>query len=99
MLPRCLSVILLIIAVPVARADSKPLNRPGMPLRPEAVEVRLIDGSRLFLTLTEEALSVATPYGKLQIKLADIQKVEFGIRVPPATARKIEAAVAVLESG
>jgi len=92
----------LLLAVTIAsplRADSKPLNRPGLPLRAEPVEVQLVDGSTLFLTLGEDALDVTTPYGKLRIKLAEIAKIEFGVRPPPEVQKRIETAIALLASG
>src|SRR5262245_40939359 len=77
---------------------AEPVNRPGLPLRPEPVEARLSDGSRLFVAVNEVQIIVTTPYGKLQIKLAEIQRIEFGIRVPADVARKIDTAVSLLES-
>ncbi len=96
---RLLSLFLVATVASAVRGDSKPLNRPGLPLRAESVEVYLIDGSRLFLTLGEDAIDVTTPYGKLRIKLADVTKIDFGIRPPPEVQKRIETAIALLASG
>ncbi len=85
---------LMLLAPGLAYADSRPVNRPGMPLRPEPTEVRLVDGSRLHLSLNEQQIEVATPYGKLIIKLSDVQRIEFGTRLQPEVAGKAAAAVA-----
>jgi hypothetical protein len=96
---RLVSFLLAITIATAARADSKPLNRPGLPLRPEPVEIQLIDGSKLFLTLGDDAIDVTTPYGKLRIRLAEITRIEFGMRPPSAVRSRIETAVALLASG
>lgn len=88
----------LVLAAGIVRADSRPVNRPGLPLRPEATEVRLIDGSRLHLTLNEQRIEVATAYGQLVIKLSDVQRIEFGTRLPAEVASKAAAAVALVKS-
>src|SRR5439155_23453798 len=94
----CIAAVALVLTTAVACADPVLVNRPGLPLRPEPVEARLIDGSKLFLALNERQIEIATPYGKLQIKLTEIQRIEFGTRVAPDVARKIDAAVSTLES-
>src|SRR5262249_25642804 len=99
MIYRTTPLFLVALLTTVARADSKPLNRPGLPLRPEPVEVRLVDGSKLFLTLGEESLDITTAYGKLRIKLTDVQKIEFGIRPSPEAVKRIDVAMALLTSG
>lgn len=86
------------LAPALVLADPTPLNRPGMPLRAESTEIRLVDGSRLFLTLQDEQIDVTTPYGKLAIKLADILRVEFGTRLSAEAAAKAATALALAES-
>src|SRR5262245_17604999 len=92
------SACLLLMTTVISWADPNPLNRPGAPIRTQATEVRLVDGSRLHLTLREEQVVVTTSYGKLTIKLADIQRIEFGTRLPAEAAAKAAGAVALLES-
>jgi hypothetical protein len=61
-----------------------------------SVEVRFTDGSVLKLRLRDEKLEVKTPYGKLAVPVADIQRIEFATRIPEDDTRKITAAVARL---
>ncbi len=61
-----------------------------------AVEVRFTDGSVLKVRLRDEKLEVKTPYGKLAVPVADIQRIEFATRIPEEDTRKITAAVAHL---
>src|SRR5262245_37344957 len=96
---RLSSLLVAMMIVSAARAESKPLNRPGLPLRAEPVEIHLVDGSKLFLSLGEESLDVTTPYGKLRIRLAEINRIEFGIHAPSDVLQRIDAAVALLASG
>jgi hypothetical protein len=65
---------------------------------PAAVEVRFVDGSTLKLAVLDERLELNTPYGKLQIPVADIRQIDFGRRIAEEDARRIEAAVALLGS-
>jgi len=91
--------VVLFLAIPaLALAEPPSVNRPGLPLRREPVEVRLVDGSRLFLTLNDAEIAVTTPYGPLKLKLAEIQRIEFGRRAPAAVAGKVDAAVAALRT-
>jgi hypothetical protein len=63
-----------------------------------AVEVRLTDDSTLKLTLREERIEVATRFGKLSIPVGDVNKIEFGLRIPEGVGKRIQAAVADLGS-
>jgi hypothetical protein len=99
MLRRLSSILLLALPAMTARADTKLVNRPGLPIRAEPVEVRLVDGSKMFLAVGEESLDITTRYGKLTVKLADVQRVEFGRRIPPDVLRRIDTAIALLASG
>ena len=94
-----LASVAILVAAATGRTDSVLRNRPGLPLQPEAVEIRLTDGSGLFLSLLEEQIDVTTPYGKLRIKLRSVMKIEFGIRIPAELGQKIDAAVASMDSG
>jgi hypothetical protein len=57
------------------------------------IEVRFTDGSILKLKLRDDKISFNTPYGRLQIPVADIQHLDFATRLPEETARRIEAAI------
>lgn len=90
--------VIAMLALSPGRIDGEPLKRPGLPLRDEGAEVRLIDGSRLHLTVREEQIEVTTPYGRLTIKLANIQQIEFGRHLSAEAAKKAAAALALIES-
>ena len=60
------------------------------------LEVRFTDNSVIKLTLKEERIAIVTKYGKLDIPVADIQRIEFALRIPDDMAKRIEAAVADL---
>ena len=52
-------------------------STPSSP-RPNLAEVRFGDGSIVRMTLLQENLEVQTKYGKLNIPLSDVRRVEFG---------------------
>lgn len=100
-----LSALTLTVALAVAQpepppkiegAKDKEVTRPA----PEAgaVEARFIDSSSLKLTLREQQLVIETPYGRLQVPVADVHRVEFATRVSDEDARKIGAAIENLSS-
>jgi hypothetical protein len=88
------------MAPPLRSDERKPSDpAPGKPAAPAgAVEVRFTDNSVLKLTLREESVTIATPYGKLTVPVGDVQKVEFATRLPDDVAKRIDAAVARLGS-
>jgi hypothetical protein len=77
--------------------DEKKVDKSGHELG--AVEVRFIDSSSLKLTLKDERIDLATPYGKLRIPVADIQRIEFASRIPEEMLNRIESAIGALGSG
>jgi hypothetical protein len=66
---------------------------------PTALEANFADGSNLKVTWREERIELVTPYGKLSIPVADICRIDFGVHVDEATAKRLDAAIAVLGSG
>jgi hypothetical protein len=66
--------------------------------RPNEVEVRLSEGSVLRMIVLQEALEVQTAFGKLTVPTKQIRKIDFGLRLPEDTVRKIEAAIKKLSS-
>lgn len=60
------------------------------------VEVRFTDNSVMKLTINEERIGFTTAYGKLYIPTTEIRRIEFGLRIPEETAKRIEAALADL---
>ena len=72
--------------------DSKPKIEPG------AVEARFADDSVLKLLLKDEKVEIVTPYGKLLVPVADIQRIEFATRLSEADQKRIPVLIAKLGS-
>jgi hypothetical protein len=66
---------------PAARSD------PGL------FEVRLADGRRIELRLLIRKVEVTTRYGKLSVPVADVRRIDVGLRYPRGVRRRIRAAV------
>lgn len=62
------------------------------------VEIRFLDDSKVKMTLRDERLELATPYGHLGIPIADIQRIDFATRTSEELLRRIDNAVANLGS-
>lgn len=94
----------LVLTLPLAIARSR--EQPDRPTAEKkegdkappagAMEVQFIDDSTMKLTLREERIELVTPYGKLLIPIADIERIEVAFRLPDEVAKRIEAAVADL---
>jgi len=80
-----------------ARADDPPAKKkPADP--PELAEVRVADGSAVRMALTQSAVEITTRYGKLEVPVGDIRKIEFGFRYPDGVLPRIEASARQLAS-
>ena len=75
-----------------------PAATAKLAIEPGAVEVAFTDGSNLKMLLREEKIALATPYGKLLIAVADIQRIEFATRVSEEDAKRIRTAITDLGS-
>ena len=89
-----------VFLLPSHHAASAP-DRPSPPVAKPAtsvdIEVRCMDESVLKLKMPPDAkLEFVTKYGVLQIPVADIRRIEFALRTPPAVAEKIATAVSKL---
>jgi hypothetical protein len=87
-LPVCRSrwlIPLVLFAVPVAAEEPPP--KPGV------VAVKFTDGSILKLALADSKVEVVTPYGRLSVPVADIQKIDFATRLTEDAAKRIEEAI------
>jgi hypothetical protein len=80
--------------LPVALAD-EPKKSPGEAF----IDVKLTDGSVLRLALLDDRIEFVTPHGKLSIPVAEVKKLEFGLRLTEEMEREIKAAAADLGSG
>ena len=63
---------------------------------PGQFEARFVDRSALKLIVRDEKVELVTPYGKLLIPLADITRIELGVRVPAELLKRIDALIAQL---
>jgi hypothetical protein len=80
----------LVAATALAQTEkSETRNAP----RPNEVEVRLNDTSTIRMIIVQELVEVETAFGKLSVPTKHIRRIEFGLRLPDETARKIEAAL------
>jgi LCCL domain len=61
-----------------------------------AVEIRLLDESNLKVVLCDEKIELLTRHGKLDIPVAEIIRIDFRLRIPEGTKKKIAVAVAEL---
>ena len=77
-----------------AEAPKKKDNTPPA----GAVEIRLVDDSVLKLMLRDERLELETSYGKLVVPVADIVRIDFGLRIPADDRKKIDLAIGKLGS-
>src|SRR5258708_4711433 len=66
--------------------------------RPDAnaIEVRFADDSLVKMILQQSTIEVATRFGKLSVPAQEMRRIELGMRIPAATSKRIEAAVAAL---
>jgi len=93
---RLLAAVVALGLVPALRAQEDP-KKPAKPGE-TVIEVKLIDDSVLKLTLLDGQVEFLTPHGKLTIPVAEIRKVELGMRIPDDVYAQIQAAVADLGS-
>src|SRR5262245_53624038 len=100
MLPRChwsLLGLILITAGSLAQ-DKNDKNVPAS--RPDAntVEIRFADDSTVKVVLQHTSVDVTTRYGKLSVPIAELRRIEFGLRIPEETAKRISADISNLGS-
>ncbi len=79
-------------ADPKSPAEAAPMTEKG----PPSLEVRFTDNSVMKLGIRDEHVEFTTQYGKLKIPVKDIERIEFGLRIPDEIKARIEAAVADL---
>jgi hypothetical protein len=65
---------------------------------PEPVEVRFTDNSTMKLTLRDENIEIITRYGRLQVPVADVRRIEFATRISDDVSRRVQMAIAELGS-
>lgn len=77
----------------VADAQDPSPTRKGTPEPPESAEVRMADGSVVRMLLTQSDVEITTRYGKLNVPVADIRRIEFGFRYPAGMEERIYTAI------
>jgi hypothetical protein len=75
-------------------------NKGGPSPLPDAraIEVRFADDSTVKMSLQTTSVDVATRYGKLTIPIAEIRRIDFGLRIPDETVKRIDAGISQLGS-
>jgi hypothetical protein len=66
--------------------------------RPNLAEVRFCDGSLVRVTILQDDLEVQTKYGKLNIPLRDIRRIDFGLHLPDGVGKQIDQSIKQLGS-
>ncbi|MFL5339386.1 MAG: LCCL domain-containing protein [Gemmataceae bacterium] len=90
---RCIP--LLLLAAPLA-AQEPPGPTPKKEPAATVLELRLVDNSTLKAVLLNDKIDIATKYGRLSVPAADVQRIDFGLRLSPELLKKIDAAIADL---
>src|SRR4051812_12259025 len=83
----------LLISLPTFGQGEKNQTGKRKAPRPNEVEVRLADGSRVRMTMREPNLTVETKYGHLTIPTPEITRIEFGVRADEGVGRRVQEAV------
>jgi hypothetical protein len=76
-----------------AEKDKAPAGPRPSPLD---VEVIFADGSLVKLTLLDSKVEIDTRYGKLQVPLSEVRRIELGIRYPEGALLRIQNAITQL---
>jgi hypothetical protein len=83
----------LLLATGILGADPK-MDTLG----PDDLELRFLDGSCLRNVAMADKVAVATKFGKLTIETKEIRRIEFGLQMSDEISRKIDNALARLQS-
>jgi hypothetical protein len=65
---------------------------------PAKVEMTFADGSVVHMRLFPAEIEIVTEFGKLSVPVNKIRRIDFGVRVPEAMAKKVDSAIAGLGS-
>jgi hypothetical protein len=82
----------LLLSVPVIHLLADEPAKPQPKSRP-TFEARFIDGSSLKLALRDEAIDIASPYGRLRVPVAEIRRMELATRTPAEIAERIAVCI------
>jgi hypothetical protein len=79
-------------SVVVANMGQAPHEKKA-PFKPNEVEARLADGSKIRMVILQETLPVITKYGTLNIPTQDVRRIEFGIRATEGIGKRVQEAI------
>jgi hypothetical protein len=90
----------LVLIVGGATVGQEKETKEAPAARPAAypVEVRFADDSSVKAALQDKAVEITTRYGKLTVPVDEIRSIDLGMRIPPETVKRIDAAIAKLGS-
>ena len=91
-------IIVAFLLLPISVLADPTAPRPDTSKGPNEMEVRLVDGSRIHMTILQESIEVVTKYGTLIVPTRDIRKIEFGVRPSEAIRKRITDAIGKLGS-
>jgi len=88
----------MLLAIPLTLPAAQ--NEAARPAANDANAVLALfhDGTKVRMVVLQENIEVVTRFGKLTVPTADVRRIEFGFRLPPETARKLDDAVKNLGS-
>ena len=89
---------LLVLMFPLLGQEAVQPKEPAKKNAPASVEAEFTDGSVMKLALRDENIELETSYGKLLIPVADVRRIEFGMRISDDVRKRIETAIGELGS-
>jgi hypothetical protein len=96
------TVVILVTSIAFGQENSKAGQEKDQPKKTTstagAVEVHFVDGSTMKVVLRDDKIELETTYGKLLIPIADVHRIEFGLRISDDVRKRIDMAIADLAS-
>jgi hypothetical protein len=80
----------------IATADEPSAPRSKAKADPRKVEVVFDDGSTVKMTLLQDHVEITSRYGKFKIPIAEVVRIEFGLRYPEGVENRVNKAIAGL---
>jgi hypothetical protein len=74
-------------------SDKEPVKSTAPVPSPLDVEVVFADGSLVKVVLLDTKVDIVTRYGKLQVPLSEVRRIELGVRYPEGSLQKIQDAI------
>jgi hypothetical protein len=92
-MPRLVVCSVVLVFLPWAGFGREPQANDAKKDEPIKSEIRFMDDSLVRVFLLPEQLEVVTHFGKLQVPVHEIQRIEFGVRCPEGLDAKIVQAI------